>query len=126
MRHIVTLMLLVVAVIHLLPLAGVLGVEQLSKLYGIDASDPNLALLMRHRAILFGMLGVLLAVAAFVPALQPLAFIGGFISVFSFLLLAWLVGDTNAQVARVVRADVIAGICLVIGFSVHLWLKRSI
>lgn len=126
MRHIVTLMLLVVAVIHLLPLAGVLGVEQLGKLYGIDVSDPSLALLMRHRAILFGMLGVLLAVAAFVPALQPLAFIGGFISVFSFLLLAWLVGDTNAQVARVVRADVVAGVCLVIGVAAHAWMKRSI
>lgn len=125
MRHIVTLMLLVVAAIHLLPLAGVLGAEQLGKLYGVALNDPSLTLLMRHRAILFGMLGMLLAVAAFVPALQPLAFIGGFISVFSFLLLAWLTGDTNPQVSRVVRADVIAGVCLVIGFAVHVWVKRG-
>jgi hypothetical protein len=108
-------MLLVVAAIHILPLSGVLGADQLAKLYGVSASEPNLAILMRHRAVLFGLLGALLAVAAFVPALQLVAFVAGFVSVGSFLLIAWLVGGYNAQVARVFTADIIAAACLVIG-----------
>ena len=49
MRHLVTAALLVVGVIHLLPLAGVLGAERLNQLYGIDDAnqigvyDPNSA-----------------------------------------------------------------------------------
>ena len=58
MRHLVTAALLVV---------GVLGAERLNQLYGIDASEPNLAVLMRHRAVLFGLLGGFFVLAAFKP-----------------------------------------------------------
>jgi hypothetical protein len=37
------------------------------------------------------------------------------VSVGSFLWLAWSVGGTNAQLARVVTADVVALACLVVG-----------
>jgi hypothetical protein len=60
--------------------------------------------------------------AAFNPALQTLAFIAGFISVVSFLWLAWSVGGYNAQVARVVIADIVALVCLVVGAAGHVYL----
>ena len=62
-------MLIVVGVIHLLPLSGVLGGAQLFSLYGVPVDDPNLEILMRHRAVLFGLLGVFLVYAAFKPSL---------------------------------------------------------
>ncbi len=120
MRYLVSAMLVVVGVIHMLPLSGVLGSERLGGLYGLSFSEPNLAILMRHRAVLFGMLGLLLLSAAVRPALQSAAFIAGFVSVVSFLWLAWSVGSYNAQVARVFRADIIALTCLVIGATAHL------
>lgn len=58
MRHLVSTMLVVVAVIHLLPLSGWFGPERLTALYGLPFDEPNLAILMRHRAVLFGLLGV--------------------------------------------------------------------
>lgn len=119
MRHVVSAMLLLVAAIHILPLAGVLGAEQIARLYGISASEPNLAILMRHRAVLFGLIGALLMFAAFKPALQPVAFVAGFVSVGSFLLLAWLTGGYNAQVGRVVAADLVATACLVVGMVAY-------
>ena len=114
MKLVVTLALLTVGVIHLLPLPGVLGGERLAALYGVGAADPNLQLLLRHRAVLFGLLGLLCVVAAFRPGLQPLAFGAGFVSVVSFLALARGFEPTP-QIARVVVADWIALASLVAG-----------
>ena len=115
MRYVVSTMLVIVGVIHLLPLSGVLGAERLSALYGISVAEPNLALLLRHRAVLFGMLGVFLVLSAFRPNLQRIAFVGGLISVLSFLLLAWPVGSFNAEVSRVFYVDLAALVCLCVG-----------
>lgn len=107
------LMLLVPAIIHLLPLSGVLGAEALSRLYGLDFSSPDLAILMRHRAVLFGMLGVLLLAAIWRSTLRPLALLAGLASVLSFLVLAMGVGGYGDAVGRVVLADSLALPCLV-------------
>ena len=123
MRLVATIMLVIVGIIHLLPLPGVLGGERLAALYGMAFDDPNLAILMRHRAVLFGLLGAFLVFAAFCPRLQPLAWLAGFSSVLSFLGLAWSVGGYNALVARVFVADVVALVCLVIGTLA--WLLAS-
>lgn len=111
----------VVGVIHLLPLVGVLGGERLAQLDGLDASEPNLALLLRHRAVLFGLLGALCVAAAFRPALRGLALVAGWVSVASFLALA---GGTpvNAQLARVVTADWVALGALVV--AIFAWWRQ--
>ena len=122
MRYLVSAMLVIVAIIHLLPLSGVLGGERLAALYGLSFNDPNLAILMRHRAVLFGLLGLFLLFAAFRPQFQAIAFIAGFVSVVSFLWLAWSVGGYNAQIARVFTADIVALVCLIVGFVAYLYL----
>lgn len=106
-------LLLVPAVIHLMPLSGALGPEALARLYGLDISAPDLQILMRHRAVLFGLLGGLMAVAAFRPALQGIAIVAGLASVVSFLALAIGVGGYGDAVGRIVLADMVALACLV-------------
>ncbi|MCA3055042.1 MAG: phosphopantetheine adenylyltransferase [Rhodocyclaceae bacterium] len=125
MRHLVSAMLVVVAIIHLVPLSGLLGTERLAALYGIQIEEPNLAILMRHRAVLFGLLGVFLLYAAFRPTFQPAAFVAGFVSVLSFLYLAWSVGGYNAQIGRVFTADIVALVCLVVGAIGYAYLTRG-
>lgn len=125
MRYVVTAALVVVAIIHLLPVSGVLGSERLSALYGIPINEPNLAILMRHRAILFGLLGLFLLLAAFRPELQLLAFAAAFASVLSFLWLAWSTGNYNAQLGRVFTADIVALACLVVGLAAYLLSRRA-
>lgn len=115
MRYLVMISLCVAAVIHLLPLMGVLGGDRLQSLYGVAIDGPDLQILMRHRAVLFGLLGTFLLVAAFVPVLQPTALAVGLVSVLSFLLLAWTTEGYNASIARVVTADVVALVALLIG-----------
>lgn len=123
MRLLVSAMLLVVGVIHLLPVTGVVSAERLAALYGVAVDDPNLAILLRHRAVLFGLLGALLVAAAFLPALQPAAFVAGFASVLSFLWLAWATGSYNPLIGRVVVADVVAFGCLVVGAAAFAYLR---
>ncbi|MFK7889070.1 MAG: phosphopantetheine adenylyltransferase [Gammaproteobacteria bacterium] len=114
MSRIVSALLLIAAVIHLLPVSGVLGAERIAMLYGISLGDPNLQILMRHRAVLFGLLGLFLVAAAFRPAVQAIATITGLVSAVSFLFLAWSAGEYNAALQRVVIADVVATVALVI------------
>ncbi|MEP1741459.1 MAG: phosphopantetheine adenylyltransferase [Kangiellaceae bacterium] len=115
----ITGLLVIVGIIHLLPLSGVLGPERLSILYGISINETNIEILMRHRAVLFGLLGAFLIYAAFKPALQSLALIAGFISVISFIAIAWSAGDYNDSVRKVVWADIVAIVALTIASVIH-------
>ena len=115
MRFIIPAMLVAVGIIHILPLSGVLSATRLFDLYGISFDDPNLEILMRHRAVLFGLLGMFLISSAFLPNLQLAALITGFVSVVSFLYLAYSVGGYNDQVNRIVIADKAALVCLLVG-----------
>lgn len=118
-------MLVVVGVIHLLPLSGVVGAERLAVLYGVPLAEPNLLLLMRHRAVLFGLLGLFLLFAAFKPAFQPAAFVAGFVSVMSFMWLAWPLSTHNTQVSRIFMADLVAFGCLILGVTAHAYVHRA-
>lgn len=126
MRYLVSAMLVIVAMIHLLPLSGVIGSERLASLYGISFDEPNIAILMRHRAVLFGLLGSFMLFAAFTPSFQVAAFVMGFVSVVSFLWLASSVGGYNAAVGRVFAADVVALACLVVGAAAYAFARHRI
>ena len=117
--------LLVAGAIHIAPVVGVIGSDQLASLYGLDFSDPNLAILMRHRAILFGMLGVFLVAAAFRRSLQPAAFGAGLLSVLSFLLIAWATGGYNPFIGSIVLADLVALGALALGLGLLTRQRRS-
>ncbi|MBI4851934.1 MAG: phosphopantetheine adenylyltransferase [Acidobacteria bacterium] len=121
MHYVISIMLVIVGIIHLLPLTGVFSKERLIALYGISLTEPNIIILMRHRAVLFGLLGLFLIYAAFRPTLQSFALVAGFISVISFLWLAFSIGNYNSLIARVVIADIIALICLVIATILYLY-----
>ena len=115
MNRVVSLALVVAAVIHLLPLSGVLGSERLAALYGISFEEHNIEILMRHRAVLFGLLGVFLMYAAFNTVLHLPALAVGMVSVISFLYIAKSVGGYNSEISRVFTADLMALACLVLG-----------
>ncbi|MEQ1515653.1 MAG: hypothetical protein ABL931_04085 [Usitatibacteraceae bacterium] len=110
-------MLLVAGAVHFLPVAGVLGAEQLQKIYGVPFDDANLEILMRHRAALFGLLGLFMVYAAFRPTLQVLALAAGLVSVTSFLWIATTVSGYNAAIRRVFMADLVALACLLLAIA---------
>ncbi|MBM4206369.1 MAG: phosphopantetheine adenylyltransferase [Gammaproteobacteria bacterium] len=115
LRITVSVCILVVAVIHLLPVIGVSGQERLQALYGARIDSPDLLILMRHRAILFGLLGAVLVIAAFRTELQGFALIAGAVSIVSFLLIALTADSYGPQIQRVVLMDWVALVATAIG-----------
>jgi hypothetical protein len=124
MNKLITVCLLVAGVILFLPVTGFLGAARLSSLYGLSFDEPNLLILMRHRAVLFGLLGGFICAAAFRPAWQPLAIIAGLVNALPFLWLAWSAGHYNAAVQRVVLADWIVIACLLTAAALRYRLTR--
>jgi hypothetical protein len=96
-----------------------------SSLYGVSLDDPNLVILMRHRAVLFAIVGALLIVAAFDPSLRRVAIAAGLLSMVSFVVLALTVGDYNPLLRRVVAVDVIAGAGLLTAAVLDAWRGAS-
>ncbi|MBD9392421.1 phosphopantetheine adenylyltransferase [Acidovorax sp. ACV01] len=125
MRHVVPVVLVLVAVVHALPLVGVLGAGKLAQLYGTPVQDAGVELLLRHRAVLFGLLAAFMGYAATRAELHRLALVAGQVSVVSFLLLSWLQRGSglSAPLVMVVRVDGVALALLVVALAVHL--RRS-
>ena len=116
--------LVLVALIHLLPVPGVLGAEMLQRLYGLPVDTPDMALLLRHRAVLFGLLGVGMIASVAWPAWRPAAYVAAFVSVISFLVLAALENPAQPAIHRVIVADVLALVLLMAG-AVAEWRARQ-
>lgn len=117
LRYLVPASLIIVGVIHLIPLSGTLSVGRLNSLYGISITDPDLSILMRHRAVLFGLLGLFCVYDAVKPPLQFIALTAGAVSVGSFLYLAFATGGYNEELRRVFITDLVAAVFLAIGFA---------
>jgi len=83
-----TTVLVLAGIVHLLPAIGVAGRERLRVLYGVELDDPAVLLLMRHRAVMFAAIGLLMLIAVFVPPWQLPASLAGLISTAGYCLLA--------------------------------------
>lgn len=125
MKYVSVVALLIAGLIHLLPVPGVMGAAALERLYGIEVADPNTSILLQHRALLFGVLGVLMLGAIAVPGLRVAVLAVALCSAASFIVVALWVGGYNAAIARVVTADVVASILLAAGLGAELWLGRQ-
>lgn len=111
-----------VGLINFLPIVGMGSADTLAKLYGIAPPTGDLLLLLRHRALLFGVLGGLLLVAAFRPTLQYAIGIAALISMLGFVVFGWSSGTSNPAITRIVLIDIVASIGLV---AVMLLMGRS-
>ncbi len=122
MKYVSIVALLMTGIIHLLPIPGVMGGSTLARLYGIEVNDPSTAILLQHRALLFGVLGVLMLSAIALPWLRVTALSVGLFSAASFIVVAIAVGGYNSAVGRVVFADMVASVLLAAALVVELWL----
>jgi hypothetical protein len=125
MKYVSIFALLVAGIIHLLPVPGVIGESALTRLYDIEVNDLNTAILLQHRALLFGVLGILMLSAIALTWLRVTALAVALFSAASFIAVAMAVGEYNPAIGRVVVADLVASLLLAAGLVAELWLKRK-
>lgn len=110
-------LLFLVGLINFLPVLGALSAERLAQAYSIEVVGSDLEILLRHRALLFGIVGGFILVSVFIPVYQGAAMIIGAVSMVGFLVLALQVGDYNAALQKVLWVDV-GGIVLLAAAAV--------
>jgi hypothetical protein len=119
MEHIISAILVVTGLINLFPLIGVFSSDRLYSLYGLVIKDPNLLILMSHRAVLFGLLGLFLIVASWIKEFQVAASIAGLISMLSFVILEKVIGEYNSFINKVVWIDIFASLGLLSALAIY-------
>ncbi len=102
------------AAIHLLPLVGALGPAQVARMYDVKVEGPDLTVLLVHRAVLFGLVGAALIAAIFCEDSRPYVIGGVLVSDVAFLAIAGRNPGLNDSMKRVVRADVVSIVLLLI------------
>ena len=121
LRHFATIAFVLAGLVNLYPLVGVLGADNLKSLYGVAIKNGDVLLLLRHRAVLFALIGGLLLYAAFRPAWRRFALIAGLTSMLTFLVLAFPFGGRSKELQQVFWVDLVAVIVLIAGA----WLSSS-
>jgi hypothetical protein len=110
--------LLVTGLANGLPIVGAVGARRLAGLYGVPITDPGLLVLMRHRAVLLGLLGAALVGAAFVPSWRLPAMVAGLASMLAFVALASTTSGPKIRTTAVV--DVVLSVALAVALVLHL------
>ena len=114
MKILVVVLLFVAGIINLVPLVGVLSAEHLVRLYDVPLDNNDLVVLMRHRAVLFGLLGIFIIYSAFRTTVRFLACIAGLISMIAFIVIAYSTGDYGQALHKIVIADIIGSLALAV------------
>jgi hypothetical protein len=100
--------LVVVAVIHLIPIAPVFAPEALTRLYGIAPTDSTLLVMLRHRALLLALVGILCLWAAWPAPARPAALLAAAINVLGFLAFYAAYGSPAGALRLIAIGDLVA------------------
>ena len=113
------ILLFIVGVINLAPATLAFFPEKISDSYGVEVSNVDLELLLRHRAVLFGIVGGLMIYSSLTRRYYLVSTIIGLVSMVSFIFLYFSIGEVNKELERVMKIDVIAVALLVVGGSLY-------
>jgi hypothetical protein len=116
--------LIAAGIINLLPLSGVLGRSWLLSLYGQEIASVDMEILLRHRAVLFGIVAVVLFASIRLVHWRGAAILVAGLSMASFIAVAMLVGGYGPLLRTVVIVDII-GLLALIPPALHLMISRS-
>ena len=126
MEMIFRISLFIAGFINLLPSLLAFLPDKISKSYGIEIPSANYELLLRHRAILFGIIGGFMIFSAIFKKHFEIATTAGLISMISFILLFFLIGkDINSELKKVMIVDIVATVILCIGLVLFLLKSKT-
>jgi len=119
METIFRILLFITGGINVLPSILAFSPDKLSKSYGIEIPDVNFELLLRHRAVLFGIVGGILIYSAISKKHYSISVIVGLTSMVSFIVLYFLMNGINAELQKIMQIDFVAVLILIVGFVLY-------
>ncbi|MGH1470701.1 MAG: hypothetical protein ACRBCS_05870 [Cellvibrionaceae bacterium] len=125
MNKAVTICLIIVGIINFIPVVGVLSARNLESAYSISLVGNDLIILMRHRALLFGVIGGFILYSAFYQPYQSAAMLIAAFSMVGYVVLVMLVGDYNVSIFKVLIADIVGLGVLLLGAVFKYCFKSS-
>jgi hypothetical protein len=123
MNKIYLSLLFLVGVINFLPIIGVLSIDKINQAYGLNVTDNNLAILLQHRALLFGLIGGFIFYSIFNPQHQVAAIILAAISMLGYLYFSWSIGGSNQALLKIAQIDIIGIVLLLIAVVLRFFLN---
>lgn len=96
------------AVVHLLPAGPIFAPDALVRLYGVSPTDTVLLLLLRHRAVLLALVGLLCLAAAVIEPVRPAALSAAALNIGSFLAFYVLYANPPGALAMIALVDLVA------------------
>jgi len=112
--------LFIAGVINFVPSILAFVPNKISESYGIEIPNSNYELLLRHRAILFGIIGGIMIYSAIAKKNYSMSVFIGMISMISFVILMNLVnGEINPELTKVMMIDLVGIIILLVGFLLY-------
>jgi hypothetical protein len=107
--------------VNMLPSLLTFMPHRIAASYGIEAPDSNLELLLRHRAVLFGIIGGMMIYSSIAQKYYDLVTLAGLASMISFILLYFLINTDgiSKELRGVMIIDAIATILLVTGWVLY-------
>jgi len=112
--------LFIAGIINIAPSILAFIPNKISDSYGIEIPDSNYELLLRHRAVLFGIIGGIMIYSAITKKHYSMAVIIGLISMISFYILYKLAnGEINPELNKVMKIDIAGIIILLLGFILY-------
>jgi len=104
-------LLFLVGVINFLPIVGILSIDRINQTYGLDVNDNNLAILLRHRALLFGLIGGFIIYSIFNSKYQVAAITLAAFSMLGYLYFFYSINNSNPALFKIAQIDIL-GIAL--------------
>lgn len=117
--RLVSVLLFLVGILNLTPAVVFFDTSRTTSLYGISIAEDDLGVIVRHRAILLGLLGAAMIYAAFRKAFVVPVVTAAYIGKLAFLYLIWTTANT-IELDRVAIFDIGAIIALSIALVLHL------
>ena len=120
---IAAVILFIVGTINLLPMIVFFDATKTARLYGLPIEGESLTILMRHRAVLLGLVGLALIAAAIKPEFRVLAIALALISKLAFIFLTFTASDYTAEIRQVALIDVGAIVLLLSVLGIHFYFR---
>ena len=126
MEQVFRVCLFITGVINFVPTFLVFLPDKISSAYGIEIPDTNYELLLRHRAVLFGIIGGVMIYSAIKKTHYALSVTMGLISMISFIVLFYLMdGTLNPELIKVMKIDMGGIIILLVGLGLYKFKGRD-